>query len=73
MIRRAWSRLPAQTRAHVVVASVGFTVGALFGDLLFGIVEETVGNYVDDLLFGIAGAAVASVGYDVVLLMRRRA
>ena len=72
MSRRGWSRLSPGARAHIVVAAIGFAAGALFGDLVFGVVEDAVGEYLDDILFGIAGAALASLLYDVAMLLRRR-
>jgi hypothetical protein len=72
MIRRGWNRLSPSARAHIVVAALGFIVGAVFGDLLFIVVEEAVGDPFDDLVFGLAGAAIASLGYDLVVLLRRR-
>ena len=72
MIRQRWDRLSPSARAHIVVAAIGFAIGAVFGDLVFGVVEEAVGEYFDDFLFGIADAALASLLYDVFLLLRRR-
>jgi hypothetical protein len=72
MIRRGWRGLSPSARAHIVVAALGFVVGAAFGDRLFVVVEMAVGHPVDKIVLGIAGAAIASLVYDIVMLVRGR-
>jgi hypothetical protein len=72
MIRETWARLSSHARRHLIAAAIGFVIGAVFGDLIFVVVELAVGDPWDELVFGIAGAALASVGYELATLGRSR-
>jgi hypothetical protein len=72
MLRRFWSDLAPRSRRHIVVAGIGFLVGAIFGDKLFVVVELAIGDPWDKLVLGIAGAAIASIVYEIATGFRRR-
>ena len=65
MVRAYWNGLSRRSRAHIVVAAIGFALGAAFGDVLFVVVEVAVGDPWDELIFGIGGSALASLGYEI--------
>lgn len=67
-----WHRLSRHSRGLVVVAGIGFVLGATFGDMLFEVVELAVGNGWDELVFGIGGATVACLGYEIFKSFRRK-
>lgn len=54
----------------MIAAGIGFVIGAVFGDLVFVVVELALGNPWDKLVLGIAGAALASVGYELAIMGR---
>jgi large-conductance mechanosensitive channel len=59
-----------RSRAHAITVAVGFVVGAVFGDLLFVVVELAIGNPWDELVFGLAGAALASILFEIWTFVR---
>ena len=61
-----------RSRAHAITVAVGFVVAAVFGDMLFVVVELAIGAPWDDLVFGLAGAALASILYELWTVMRRK-
>lgn len=70
MIREFWNGLSPHARRLWIAAGLGFVVGAVFGDQIFVVVELALGDPWDELVFGIAGAALASVGYELATMGR---
>lgn len=70
MFERFLGRLLFRSRAHAITVAVGFVVGAVFGDILFVVVELAIGNPWDEIVFGLAGAALASILYELWILVR---
>ena len=70
MLREFWNGLSPHARRLWIAAGIGFIVGAIFGDLVFVVVELALGNPWDKLVLGIAGAALASVGYELAIMGR---
>ena len=71
MVRKFWNNLAPHSRTHLIVATIGAIVGALFGDQLFIVVEHAIGSPWDDLVLAIGGAMLASVVYEGVTILRR--
>ncbi len=71
MFERFLGRPLFRSRAHAITVAVGFVVGAVFGDILFVVVELAIGNPWDEIVFGLAGAALASILYELWILVRR--
>jgi hypothetical protein len=71
MSRRFWTRLSPRARTEIIVIAIGFVVGATFGDRLFVVVGEAVGAPLDKLVLGIGGAAIALLGYEIVVSLRK--
>jgi hypothetical protein len=67
-----WHRLSPHSRGLAIVAAIGFVIGAILGDVLFEVVELAVGDPWDELIFGLGGAALASLGYEMLASFRRR-
>ncbi|MBM3545812.1 MAG: hypothetical protein FJX54_02570 [Alphaproteobacteria bacterium] len=72
MIKEFWRGLSPHARQIAVVAAGGFVIGAIFGDLIFFVVELAVGDPLDELVFGIAGAVLATVIYETLTLFQRK-
>lgn len=70
MFERFLGRPLFRSRAHAITVAVGFVVGAVFGDILFVVVELAIGNPWDEIVFGLAGAALASILYELWILVR---
>lgn len=70
MLREFWNGLSPHARRLLIAAGIGFVIGAVFGDLVFVVVELALGNPWDKLVLGIAGAALASVGYELAIMGR---
>jgi len=70
MIRETWNGLSRHARGLLIAAAIGFLVGAVFGDLVFVVVEIALGDPWDELVFGIAGAALASIVYEIAAMAR---
>ncbi len=70
MIRETWNGLSRHARGLLIASAIGFVVGAVFGDLVFVVVEIALGDPWDELVFGIAGAALASIGYEIAAMAR---
>ncbi len=70
MIRETWNGLSPHARGLLIASGVGFVLGAVFGDLVFVVVEIALGDPWDELVFGIAGMALAVVGYEAVTMGR---
>jgi hypothetical protein len=68
-----WRRLSPHSRELAIVAAIGFVIGAIFGDILFVVVELAIGDPWDELVFGLGGAALASLGYEIFASFRRKA
>jgi hypothetical protein len=71
MVRKFWLGLSSHARALTIVAAIGFVIGAIFGDMLFIVVEFAIGDPWDGLVLGLGGAALASLGYEIVASVRR--
>ncbi len=71
MFERFLGRPLFRSRAHAITVAVGFVVGAVFGDILFVVVELAIGNPWDEIVFGLAGAALASILYELWILVSR--
>lgn len=65
MFEKFLSRPFFRSRAHALTVAAGFVVGAVFGDMLFVVVELAIGDPWDELVFGLAGAALASLLYEI--------
>ncbi len=72
MIRETWNGLSRHARGLLIASAIGFVVGAVFGDLVFVVVELAIGNPWDELVFGVAGAFLTSIAYEVATLGRER-
>lgn len=65
MLEKFLGRPLFRSPAHAVTVAVGFVVGAVFGDILFVVVELAIGDPWDEIVFGLAGAAIASILYEL--------
>jgi hypothetical protein len=72
MIRETWNGLSPHARGLLAAAAVGFVIGAVFGDMVFVVIELAIGDPWDELVFGVAGAALASVCYEIATMGRSR-
>ncbi len=70
MLREFWNGLSRHARRLLISAGIGFVIGAVFGDQVFVVIELALGDPWDELVFGIAGAALASVGYELATMGR---
>ena len=70
MFEKLLGRRLFRSRAHAIVVAIGFVVGAVFGDMLFVVVEIALGNPWDELVFGLGGAALASILYELWTFVR---
>lgn len=55
----------------MIVAGLGFVLGAAFGDKVFTVVEVVLGDPWDEVVFGFGGAAMASLLYELVTMNRK--